>query len=588
MNRSEALKILAVDEDRARAATLAQSVNQAGLMLRYITDRRQTLAGLQRLTPDLLLLHAEVRSALVSDVLALLGSEVAFANQPIVVLCKDVTDAAFLSGLRSGIVKLLQEPFEPSMHIPELFALAAELPSRSGTVLGRGDSKQLALLIEHVRRTRRSGEVVLDARTAREGKAAFVKGQLKSASFQGLLGVEALIAMVAQPSAIWSFSEVCGAGGDGTGVVIELGEEEARSNEVIVPIEEVNDEEASDFALDPGAKPLPSASAPVSKAPAAEKTRLLLVDDDPTLCQMFARLFAKHGFAIQIEQDGVKGFAAARKGGFDAVIADLNMPHLDGWGMLRRLREDFLTRELPVAFLSCHDDYREALKAQNAGAQAYFSKGTRLETLVDQVRELVRPRLSARANLAQRGTTEVKLLVGAVGPQWLLTEIEAHRLSGRLEAKDSWARYQLVFTQGAMGQATAQAGGYTAEGERAFNAFVASKGAEGRFLFEAPPSPVAPPRPVGELLSRACALLNENERRLREGLLVGAEHIAVNKELYAVYTQVGPKQQLEAARLMCEEGLAPREVISRIDGSPVEIEETLRDLLRRGVVTLAA
>jgi hypothetical protein len=49
---------------------------------------------------------------------------------------------------------------------------------------------------------------------------------------------------------------------------------------------------------------------------------------------------------------------------------------------------------------------------------------------------------------------------------------------------------------------------------------------------------------------------------------------------------VGPRQWLETARLICEEKLPPREIISRVDASPIEVEETLRDLVRRGVVSL--
>ena len=46
------------------------------------------------------------------------------------------------------------------------------------------------------------------------------------------------------------------------------------------------------------------------------------------------------------------------------------------------------------------------------------------------------------------------------------------------------------------------------------------------------------------------------------------------------------KVYLEIARLICEEKLTPREVIARVEMSPVDIEETMKDLLRRGVVTL--
>ena len=87
----------------------------------------------------------------------------------------------------------------------------------------------------------------------------------------------------------------------------------------------------------------------------------------------------------------------------------------------------------------------------------------------------------------------------------------------------------------------------------------------------------------------ACAqeTLNERDRRVREELMTGATRSEVNAQLYALYTQVGPQPWLETARLLCAERLTPREVLARVDTSPLEIEETVRDLVRRGVLTLS-
>jgi hypothetical protein len=94
--------------------------------------------------------------------------------------------------------------------------------------------------------------------------------------------------------------------------------------------------------------------------------------------------------------------------------------------------------------------------------------------------------------------------------------------------------------------------------------------------------------PVPELLVRATQLLNDNAQRLRDGLMVNPLEIHVNPELYEVYVRNGPQQWLPAARLLCEQGLPPREVLAQLDESPLELEEVLRDLIRRGVVSLSA
>ncbi len=579
-------KILAIDEDRAFQASAAQSFNQFGLFYRFLTDKKKVVGGIKQLKPDLLVVRGDVTAELPQFVFEKLSEDVTLASLPIVLLCDDTSDAIFTAGLRSGVVGMLKMPFKATQHIAELRTLMNEMRLRTGVVAGNGDSTVLARLVEHVRRTRRSGVITFDARTPKEGTATFALGKLERASFKELTGVEALVAMVAQPSAQWRFSEVGGAQGDGAGVVIEVGDTAGEEEEIaVVAGVAMQDDEPLAFGEMEVSQPNPVPSPPVV-APSARQppVKLLLVDDDEALCRMFQTLFTKHGFQVTTAADGLEGVETALRGEFDSIIADLNMPRMDGWGMLRLLRDDYRTRELPIAFLSCHDDYREQLRAQNAGAQAYFAKGSRLDPLVAQVRKLLEPRQNALAQV--RSGEAFTVSVAPIGPQWLLRELALAKATGKLEAKDGWASYEMFLDEGNVTHASAIAGRFTAEAERAFNAFLASRAAEATFTPGTFPSPQTLSLPTEVLIEQGCGTLNDNERRIREGLLVTASQMDVNPDLYAVYRQVGPKQWLEVARLICEERVAPRDVIATLDTSPLEVEETMKDLIRRGVVTL--
>lgn len=576
---SEGPKILGVDTDRTAQAAVAKQFNAAGVFYRFISEPKKALGAIRQLQPELIVLFAEIGSPVCDELLDALNTDVALAHLPIVVIAEDIGDRTFVVGLRTGIVAVLPRPFDPARHVSAIKHILTELPSRQGSTSGTADSKMLARLVEHIRKTRRSGSLGFDPRTPREGRANFLLGKLETAAYQKLTGIEALVSMVAQPNAQWSFAEVHGASGDGAGVVIEVGEAGSDEEEVVVGTIEAPPEPPTEAFEMPFTPPSGQAS-PVASVGA----KLLLVDDDEGLVRMFTTLFTKHGFVISSAVDGLEGFESAQLGDFDAIIADLNMPRMDGWGMLRMLRDDFRTRELPIAFLSCHDDYREGLRALNAGAQAYFSKGTRLDGLVGQVRKLLEPRVLTQKQIEQK--TDFQCAIGLVGPQWLLQELETAGFTGRIEAKDTFAGYQLYFEEGRCTHATAVAGRYSADGERAFNAMIGSRNAEGMVRFGGSQVPQTLFHPTHELIARACETLTSNEQRMREGLLVSATTIEVNEDLYAIYREVGPRQWLELARLICEERVAPREVIARIDTSPIEVEETLKDLLRRGVVTL--
>jgi CheY-like chemotaxis protein len=575
--------VLGIDEDRAAQTAIAQAFNEQGVFYRFVTDRRKVAGGIKQLKPHLILVFGELESDFVIQVLDVLSSDVGSAQRPVVIVSSDTSDAPFVQGMRTGVVSLLQAPFTAA-HIGVVRALWDELSTRSGSSTGTADAATLLRFIEHIRRTRRSGVLLTNPRTANEGKASFIYGRLDRASFLGAQGPDAVTAMLSQPQVRWAFTEVAGSRGEGTGVVIEVGELVTGETQVAeVLVGQPEDDEPLAFEVPMQKAPPPQAPPPTTTPGPAPQ--LLMVDDDPAILKMFSTLFAKYGFAVTTATDGQEGFQAALQRSFDAVLADLNMPHLDGWGMLRALRDDFRTRELPIAFLSAHDDYRESLRALDAGAQAYLSKGTKLDVIVGQVVKLLEPRRTLQAML-DLGQTEA-ISLHAVGPQWLLTQLAQRRLSGVLSCRDGWASYTLGFNQGVCVHASAVAGKYTAEGERAFNAFIASRAAEGAFHAGPPPALAQNLFLSTEvMIERACTAMNENEQRMRESLMVTATQLDVNVDLYNVYRAVGPSQWLEAARLICEERTPPREVIARLDISPLEIEECMKDLIRRGVVTL--
>lgn len=633
---SDALEIIAVEPDPKLARSLAEAFQHADFHFRAVPDGRRLLAAIRTKRPQAVLVHAELGSAPLVEVLQSFLQDPDLARLPVFVLCVNTVDEQLVAQSRSGVVALLHEPFSPFEHPAAVATVLAQLPERTGTVVGF----EAARMVDHIQQTLRSGALKLNPGHPHESQAFFANGVLRWARHKSATGMTALAAMLALPRAPWAFVELAGQPGDGAGFVIELperkpaeeevdlaievdmdgftdepplaagaledGPSEAPSQAAVTVITDSEDDalEGEELVVEPDAEPemptprkplvrsvvsgpapRPPASASVPAAAPAGPGSILLVDDDAELCRMFAQFFRQLGYQVTCTADGVAGLDAAVRGDFSLIIADLNMPKLDGWGLLTALREDHRTREVPFALLSCQDDYREQLRALDAGAQAYFPKTLRLDALAEAVKGLLTPRAQARAAMAAGKVST--LAVGVLGLQWVLRQLAAHGMTGRLRGRDSWASYEVHFRKGAGVHAQAQTGGHQAVGERALNAFVASRCSEGTWTAgdSAPRQTLM--LPMAQLLDRAASVLNENAERLRDAHLVNPGAIHVNADLYRVYAQNGPKSWLETARLLCEERLTPREVLARVDDSPLEVEETLRDLVRRGVLSLS-
>jgi DNA-binding response OmpR family regulator len=102
-----------------------------------------------------------------------------------------------------------------------------------------------------------------------------------------------------------------------------------------------------------------------------EGARVLVVDDDETIRAVVRRLIERAGGAVAEAETGEQGLRALYEGRPDIVVLDIELPGLDGWQVLERIRQ--LT-DLPVVMLSARADELEKVRALRAGADDYVTK----------------------------------------------------------------------------------------------------------------------------------------------------------------------------------------------------------------------
>ncbi len=121
--------------------------------------------------------------------------------------------------------------------------------------------------------------------------------------------------------------------------------------------------------------------------------RILIIDDDDLLTELLRYTLEGHGHEVLIASDGARGLAVLREHPVDLVVLDGILPGLDGLEVLRRMRENPATRELPVIMLSARKQERDVLGGLSSGADDYLVKPFIPEELALRVDK----RLEARA-----------------------------------------------------------------------------------------------------------------------------------------------------------------------------------------------
>lgn len=118
-------------------------------------------------------------------------------------------------------------------------------------------------------------------------------------------------------------------------------------------------------------------------------TRILIVDDDPMICDLLVERFSAAGYDVDCRGDGGEVIAAIWAFDPDLLIIDSVLPHTPGAEVVRRLRAAEAGRRLPVVMMSGAQGSRPELTAMRAGADAFVRKPFALNELVEAVHGLL-------------------------------------------------------------------------------------------------------------------------------------------------------------------------------------------------------
>ncbi len=126
---------------------------------------------------------------------------------------------------------------------------------------------------------------------------------------------------------------------------------------------------SQDPAVRPGARP---PAAPIT--PSADAKTVLIADDDPVILDLLALKFGQRGIHVLLASDGEAALKSARENLPDLALLDRMMPGLDGLAVLSQLREDPVTRHIPVIFLTAKRQEQDILEGFRKGVADYVIK----------------------------------------------------------------------------------------------------------------------------------------------------------------------------------------------------------------------
>jgi CheY-like chemotaxis protein len=119
--------------------------------------------------------------------------------------------------------------------------------------------------------------------------------------------------------------------------------------------------------------------------------RVLVIDDEPDVRWLLRVTLERVGHEVILAEDGLRGVAMAQKQRPDAIVLDLMMPVMDGYGVLDALAKDDRTVDVPVLVLTAKAIPEEEERVTEAGARRFVTKPFDPNDLVRELEDLIGP-----------------------------------------------------------------------------------------------------------------------------------------------------------------------------------------------------
>lgn len=117
--------------------------------------------------------------------------------------------------------------------------------------------------------------------------------------------------------------------------------------------------------------------------------RILVAEDEPRISRFVSRGLKASGYTPTVVDDGITALDYASSGDFDLLVLDVGLPRMDGFTVLRNLRE--LGSTIPVIIVTARDSVEDTVHGLEGGADDYLSKPFRFEELLARIRLRARP-----------------------------------------------------------------------------------------------------------------------------------------------------------------------------------------------------
>ena len=165
--------------------------------------------------------------------------------------------------------------------------------------------------------------------------------------------------------------------------------------------------------------------------------KILIAEDDRELRQLFQHVLIKNGYAVTGVSNGEEAMDAIDKGYYDLIISDIMMPKMDGYALVRALRESGLT--IPVMMITAKDAFDDMRMGFLSGSDDYMVKPINVNEMVLRVGALLR-----RAQLAN----ERRQVIGGTVLECDSLSVHTDKETMTLPQKEFMLLYKMVSSPG--------------------------------------------------------------------------------------------------------------------------------------------